>query len=96
MNTYIFNIFVRFKIYMDTKLTLKLDQKVIEKAKVYARDQGISLSRMVEEYLESVTESSHSRPTLTPVVEKLSGVLHLTDKEDERKAYRDHLSDKYK
>jgi len=96
MNTYIFNIFVRFKIYMDTKLTLKLDQKVIEKAKVYARDQGISLSRMVEEYLESVTASSQPRPTLTPVVEKLSGVLHLIDKEDERKAYRDHLSDKYK
>jgi len=81
---------------MDTKLTLKLDQKVIEKAKVYARDQGISLSRMVEEYLESVTASSQPRPTLTPVVEKLSGVLHLIDKEDERKAYRDHLSDKYK
>ncbi|MGC1631597.1 MAG: DUF6364 family protein, partial [Gelidibacter sp.] len=40
---------------MDTKLTLKLNQKVIEKAKKYASKKNISLSRIVEAYLQSLT-----------------------------------------
>lgn len=40
---------------MDTKLTLKLDKDIIEKAKEYAAKQKISLSRFVENYLNAVT-----------------------------------------
>ncbi len=43
---------------MDTKLTLKLDKSVIERAKVYAASQNRSLSKMIESYLQSLTESS--------------------------------------
>ena len=37
---------------MDTKLTLKLDKTVIEKAKEYAESHQKSLSRMIESYLQ--------------------------------------------
>jgi plasmid stability protein len=40
---------------MDTKLTLKLDKNVIEKAKIYAAQQKRSLSDVVENYLKAVT-----------------------------------------
>ena len=40
---------------MDTKLTLKLDKDVIEKAKIYAAKQKHSLSFMIENYLKAIT-----------------------------------------
>lgn len=40
---------------MDTKLTLKLDKNVIEKAKIYAAEHKHSLSFMVENYLKAIT-----------------------------------------
>ena len=43
---------------MDTKLTLKLDKSIIEKAKAYASDQQVSLSKLVENYLNSLTSNS--------------------------------------
>ena len=38
---------------MDTKLTLKLDREIIEEAKKYAREKNISLSKLIESYLET-------------------------------------------
>jgi len=42
---------------MDTKLTLKLDKNVIEKAKIYAAEHKHSLSFMVENYFKAVTST---------------------------------------
>ena len=39
---------------MDTKLTLKLDKHVIDKAKEYAASQKRSLSGMIEAYLKTL------------------------------------------
>lgn len=41
---------------MDSKLTLKLDQSVIEKAKIYAKAKKISVSKLIENYLQHITE----------------------------------------
>ncbi len=40
---------------MNTKLTLKLDKTVIEKAKIYAAQHKHSLSFMIENYLKAIT-----------------------------------------
>ena len=40
---------------MDTKLTLKLNQEIIERAKLYASDKKLSLSRLIEHYLNALT-----------------------------------------
>lgn len=40
---------------MDAKLTLQLDKTVIEKAKIYAAKQKVSLSFIVENYLKAIT-----------------------------------------
>jgi plasmid stability protein len=46
---------------MDTKLTLKLDKNVIEKAKIYAAQHKHSLSFMIENYLKAVTSSEKTQ-----------------------------------
>ena len=47
---------------MNVKLTLNLDAKVIEMAKKYALENGVSLSEVVEEYLKKLTPS---KPVIT-------------------------------
>ncbi|MDR1443931.1 MAG: DUF6364 family protein [Treponema sp.] len=43
----------------NTKLTLNIDQKVIENAKEYAKHQKRSVSRLVEEYLSLISSTTH-------------------------------------
>lgn len=58
-----FVIFVRIEteLIMGTKLTLKLDKYVIEKAKKYASSQKRSLSRLIETYLKTLTETDNQQ-----------------------------------
>lgn len=61
---------------MDSKLTLKLDQTAIERARQYAKKRGISLSRLVETYFLSLAEREVvSAPQPTGVVAELAGIL---------------------
>jgi len=83
---------------MDTKLTLRLNDQVIERAKEYARNHKVSLSKMIESYLDSVTKQNEleNKNTVTPLVESLSGVIDLPADFDYKKDYRDYLEEKYK
>jgi hypothetical protein len=51
---YILNTYRRLT--MNSKLTLKLNKDVIEKAKIYAHKNNISLSKMVEKYFLAVVK----------------------------------------
>ena len=79
---------------MDSKLTLKLNESVIERAKQYAKENNISLSRMIENYLQAVTIRKNSKIEISPLVESLTGVIELENK-DYRKDYTNFLSQKY-
>lgn len=81
---------------METKLTIRLKKKVIDRAKEYAQSHKISLSKMVESYLESVTEPKKDGLEITPLVESLSGVIQLPEGIDVKKEYSDYLTEKYK
>ena len=80
---------------MDTKLTIKLDKNIIEKAKKYARQKNISLSRMIESYLNTITRESKSDVEISPLVKSLSGVVSLPDNFDFKTDYTVYLSEKY-
>ena len=45
---------------MDAKVTLSFNEQVIESAKQYAAERGISMSRLVEYLLRKVTTQSYS------------------------------------
>ncbi|MDN3641795.1 DUF6364 family protein [Lutimonas halocynthiae] len=79
---------------MDSKLTLKLNENVIESAKKYAKENNISLSRMIENYLQAITIDKRKKMKISPLVESLTGVIEHIDK-DYKKDYTDFLSEKY-
>ncbi len=83
---------------METKLTLRLNEGVIERAKIYAKSQRISLSKMIESYLDSLTreKDSEKKIPITPLVESLSGVIDLPPDFDYKKEYAEYLTEKYK
>ena len=73
---------------MQTKLTLRLDDRLVKDAKLYARQTGKSLSRMVAEYFSAVTSPEAVREELTPAVSRLKGVLAGTKVDiDDYRAY---------
>ena len=79
-------------------MTLRLNDNVIERAKIYARSHKISLSKMIESYLDCITRQKEmdKKISITPLVESLSGVIDLPDDFDYKKEYRDYLEGKYK
>jgi len=81
---------------MDKKLTLSLDQSIIEKAESYAKSNNISLSKLIEAYLNSLTKQAKESSEITPLVKSLSGVMDLPADFDEKAAYSDFLMEKYK
>jgi hypothetical protein len=79
---------------MDSKLTLKLNKNVIQRAKQYAKENNMSLSRMIESYLQAVTLKKINNAKISPLVESLTGVIE-PENYDYRKDYTDFLSQKY-
>ncbi|MCF6212924.1 MAG: DUF6364 family protein [Flavobacteriaceae bacterium] len=80
---------------MDSKLTLKLKNNIIEKAKLYAKKQNTSLSRLIENYLKTVTVTDEKEGIkITPLVLSLTGVIEL-EESNYKKRYTDYLSEKY-
>jgi hypothetical protein len=81
---------------MMTKLTLRLDDGVIRRAKRHAHRRGKSLSRMVGDYFSLMETPSHPlrfKEELTPLVKSLLGCAKgaKTDESD----YRNYLIKKY-
>lgn len=62
---------------MTTKLTLTIEEQVINSAKKYAQKKGKSLSHIVENYLKSIATKDVTEPTLSPKVLKLMGSIKL-------------------
>ncbi len=79
---------------MDSKLTLKLNISIIEQAKIYAKENNISLSKMIENYLHAITKEKESKIKISPLVESLTGVIDSS--ENFKEEYLKHLTNKYK
>ena len=81
---------------MNTKLTLTIEQAVIEKAKKYAKDKERSLSNLIENYLMALTkESDINEIELTPIVKSLKGSFTAPKNFDYKKELTNRLSEKY-
>lgn len=81
---------------MDTKLTLRLDEEVIAKAKEYAKEKKTSLSDLIENYLQKLTHEAKRSKAITPLVKSLSGVISPPDDSSDKNDYTDYLTNKYK
>jgi hypothetical protein len=78
---------------MNTKLTLNLDAEIIHEAKTYAKSHSVSLSKLIENYLNSLTRESKKKSCVSPLVESLTGII--PSDYDERRDYRNYIDQKY-
>ena len=79
---------------MQTKLTLRLEDQLIEQAKCYAAHAGKSVSQIVADYFKLLTtEKIKSVSPATPVTQSLRGLLRES-KLDE-KDYKKYLEEKH-
>ncbi|GAB6075246.1 DUF6364 family protein [Desulfurobacterium crinifex] len=75
---------------MKTKLTLRLDKNVIERAKEYSARRGESVSQMVEKFFRILSEEKEE---VTPTVRKLKGLLKGSNVDEAD--YKNFLEEKY-
>jgi hypothetical protein len=86
---------------MDTKLTLKLNKDVIEKAKEYAATQNRSLSGIVESYLKNLVAmdsdgSAVVEDDISPFVKNMKTGVQVSTTLDEKVIYGDYRERKYR
>jgi hypothetical protein len=94
--TYYFIIYIRQEVGMTTKLTLRVDEALIDRAKKIARLKGVSLSRFVSDYFQSVTEKQREKIPESPILSEIAGIL--SSKKNRRiltGSYKKHIKDKY-
>ena len=78
---------------MDSKLTLTIEKELIEKAKVYARKKGRSLSDLIENYLKLLTnveKETEQKPS--PLVKSLKGSFKVPADFDYKKTLKEELT----
>lgn len=81
---------------MTTKLTLTMEDGVIDSAKKYARKEGKSLSGIVENYLKSITTQEERTEELSPKVTRLMGTISIPEDFDYKKELGNELLKKHK
>ena len=68
-------------------LTLKLDKRILAKARAYAKRNNTSIDALVEAYLKTLVEKPDSEAEeISPLVRELSGVLKPDPDFDWKKA----------
>lgn len=83
---------------MNTKLTLTIEQSIIEKAKKYAQKKDRSLSDLIESYLKALTTEESTTKVedeLSPTLKSLKGSFKLSKNFDYKKELADRLTEKY-
>jgi hypothetical protein len=79
---------------MQTKLTLRLDEALIRKAKRFSRKSGRSVSMMVADFFEKLDAPPPEEiQDITPKVAALRGILKETGVEEED--CHNHLEEKH-
>jgi len=82
---------------MNTKLTLRMDDELVRRAKAEAARRGKSVSQMVGEFVDSLSaarrDAAHGEEDLPPVTASLVGVLKGYDVSEAD--YKKHLLEKY-
>lgn len=81
---------------MNTKLTLTIEQTLIEKAKEYAKGKGRSLSDIVENYFKVIVkEEGIVKSESTPIADSLRGSFKAPKDFDYKKELTKALAEKY-
>ena len=73
---------------MDTKLTVRVPQKLLKNAKRYAATHNTTLTELISTYLQRIPVEAESLDN-APVVRRLTGLLSAEVSVDDYKKYMD-------
>jgi hypothetical protein len=82
-------------VFVTTKLTLTIEQRVITTAKKYAQKKGRSLSDLVENYLRTLSIGDNQMDEVSPRVKRLVGSIKLPEDFEYKKALGDAVAKKH-
>lgn len=83
-------------IFLATKLTLTLENKTIEKAKIYAKRNKISLSKLVEFYFKSLSSDTENLiENIPPITKELSGIAKIHSTKSDKELLKEALNKKF-
>ena len=77
---------------MNTRLTLQMDDNLVQRAKSQAKERGKSVSQMFSEYISNLG-APEQKDNLPPVTKSLLGIAE--GKEISEEDYRHHLREKH-
>lgn len=80
---------------MNTKLTLTIEDSLIKEAKQYAKEQGRSLSDIVEAYFQTITKETEVTHQISPIASSLKGSFSAPENFDYKKELSQRLEEKY-
>ena len=78
-----------------TKLTLSIDEAVVEKAKQIADANNTSVSAMFSRFVQSMAAGRLDPAKAGPLTRKLSGIVNLPPDKDYKELLAEALEDKY-
>lgn len=84
---------------MKTKLTLNIDDKIVVRAKLESAKRNVSLSSVVEDYLDRFSQNGSKKikdsgPTLLERIRKYTHPIEISDEEIERRK-EEYMNEKY-
>jgi hypothetical protein len=77
-----------------TKLTLTIEKSIIVRAKSYAKHTGRSLSELIENYLETITQEG-GEEKISPKLNKIVGSVKIPKNFDQEKELRSYFESKH-
>lgn len=82
---------------MATKLTLYIDEEIVEKAKIYAQKEGKSISKIFENYMKLLIDKNENQPEIkiSKRLKSLQGSIKVGQDFDYKKELQSILSEKY-
>ena len=78
-----------------TKLTLSVEESVVEKAKKTAQANGTSVSAMFSQFIESMSNGRAAAPKIGRLTRKLSGIVKLPAGKDYKELLTDALLERH-
>ncbi len=80
---------------MNTKLTLSIKKEIVNKAKRISQTRGKSVSKIIEEYINSLPEKDDTDETAVDKIKKIIKGKVTNAGIDWKKAKEEHLTHKY-
>lgn len=79
---------------METEITLQLDKKLVEKAKIISKLKGITISKLISDYLKMLDVHPLEKDLkLSPMVKSLKGSLKGANLDESD--YKKFVEEKY-